>query len=553
MLRHLSIRQFVLIDRLEMPVEPGFLAITGETGAGKSIVLDALTLLAGGRAGTDFIRSGEDEATVQGLFEPGPEHHARVAAILEDAGLPDASSLLVRRVISRSGSNRVYINDSMSTVALLQRLVGPMVEIVAQHDQLELTRPETHRRLLDRFGEHEGPRAAMADAHAAWASARAAIRALEDARAARAERLEFLRFQLTELQNLELVEGEFETLDQALGRVRNAGKILAAVARAREQLYDGDSAASDAIASSVDALRRVDDAALAALADRLDEAAVIVDDIGRELSRFSESLDDDVDLDAMEARHEALRSAMKRFATDEAGLLARQADLAEEVRTLEHFEESWEAAASTEKRARAAALSAAETLHAARVDASVRFFGEAGAILAQLGMPHARFRLHADTSKPPTKHGFEPMEIWFSANPGEAEGPMAKVASGGELSRLLLALKSVAMRGDPVGTYVFDEVDTGIGGATADIVAGLLRQLGEGRQVLCVTHLAQIAARADHHRHVTKRVEDGRTFSMMVDLVGDERIDEIARMVGGATVSDATRAHARALVGRVAS
>jgi DNA repair protein RecN (Recombination protein N) len=549
MLRHLSIRQFVLIDRLEMPVEPGFLAITGETGAGKSIVLDALTLLAGGRAGADFIRSGEQEASVQGLFEPGPEHQRRVAEVLREAGLPEAASLLVRRVLSRSGSNRVYINDALTTVALLQRLVGPMVEVVAQHDQLELTRPETHRRLLDRFGEHDTARTEMAAAYQAWADARGAIRALEDARAARSERLEFLRFQLQELSALALVDGEYDALDQALGRVRNAGKIQAAVARAREQLYDGDSAASDAIATTVEALRRVDDAALTALADRLEDAAVIVEDVGRELSRFGEGLDDELDLDTMEARHEALRSAMKRFATDEAGLLTRQADLAEEVRTLEHFEESWDAAAKAEKLARDRAVTCAQRLHAARVEASERFFVEAGAILAQLGLEHARFRLQADTTKPPTKHGFEPVEIWFSANPGEAEGPMAKVASGGELSRLLLALKSVAMRGDPVATYVFDEVDTGIGGATADIVAGLLRQLGEGRQVLCVTHLAQIAARADHHRHVTKRVEEGRTFSTMFDLVGDERVEEIARMVGGATVSEATRAHARALVG----
>lgn len=549
MLRHLSIRHFALIDRLELPLHAGFLAITGETGAGKSIVLDAVELLAGGRATTDVVRSGEEEAVLQGLFEPGPAHRERVDAVLAEAGLPSEDTLLVRRVISRSGSNRVYVNDALATASLLQRLVAPMVEIVGQHAQLTLTRPDTHRRLIDRFGAYPERLEGMAAAHAGWRAAAAELERLEEARAARAERLEYLRFQKAEIEALQLREGEYEELARRLGRARNLGRIGEAVERARERAYDGDNAATDALSDAVDALRRVEDPELESFAERLDEALVIVQDVGRELAGFSLDDDGDDDLDAMESRHEALRSAMKRFAMDEAGLLERLAELTRDVGELENFEEAWEAAERRERDALAAAHAAARSLAASRTSAAEAFFREATELLGRLGMPHARLELASTPGeRAPTRFGYEPVEIGFSANPGEALAPIGRVASGGELSRLLLALKTVAMKGDPVATYIFDEVDAGIGGETAEVVARMLVDLSAGRQVLCVTHLAAIAARGHEHRHVTKRVVDGRTYSEMVDLGGDRRVEEIARMVGGAAITDATLAHARELL-----
>ncbi|MFT4704282.1 MAG: DNA repair protein RecN (Recombination protein N) [Bradymonadia bacterium] len=549
MLRHLSVRDFALIDRLDLTMEQGFCALTGETGAGKSILLDAVALLAGGRAHQELIRTGADEAVVQGVIDPGTAHQSRVAAALEEAGIPSEDTVVVRRVISRSGGNRVFVNDTLATVGLLQRVVGPLVEIVGQHEQLALTRPETHRRLVDRFAGHAVLLRKMAAAFATWRESLKELARLQAAQAARHDRMDLLRFQRSELEAVAPAASEFEEMERALGRARNQDKLRTAVEVALAALYDGENCASDRLAEADSALSRVADAELSLVAERAREALASVDDAAQMLRGFGAELEEDVDVDSLETRHQEVKAAMRRFGVDAAGIVERLADVKRELHELEHVEEALAAGHAVCEERRASASIAADALDTSRRKAAAKFFKRVLKSLALLGMKDARMALApARDDRTLTGEGWEPLEVLFSANVGEAPAPIGKVASGGELSRILLSMKTVAADGDPIGTYVFDEVDAGIGGATADVVAEMLQALGGGRQVLCVTHLAQLAGRADTHLHVSKRVTGGRTLSDVACLDDAARVEELARMIGGAELTETTRAHASELL-----
>ena len=327
MLRHLSIRDFALIDRLDLAMEVGFTTLTGETGAGKSILLDAVALLAGGRAHQELIRTGADEAVVQGVVAPADAHRDRVRAELERAGIPVEDALIVRRVISRSGANRVFVNDSLATVGLLQRVVGPLVEIVGQHEQLALTRPETHRRMIDRFAGHTTLLAKMTEAHERWRAAQRELERLQDAQSARHDRMDLLRFQQAELEGVEPIATEFDELERSLGRARNQDKLRNAVEQALAALYDGDDCANDRLALAEIALSRVEDPAIHGVIERLRDALGAVEEGARLLRGIGGELEEELDVDALETRHQLVKAAMRRFGVDAPGLVQRLADV----------------------------------------------------------------------------------------------------------------------------------------------------------------------------------------------------------------------------------
>jgi len=553
MLVHLGVRNFALIDRLALEVPPGFVVLTGETGAGKSITFDALAMLLGGRARADVIRSGEDEAVVEALFEVTDAARDVVREVLDAAGLEPTDEVLVRRVISRSGRNRVFVNDAVSTVATLERLVPPLLDLIGQHQHLTLTRADAQRDLIDAAGGLGDEVQAMADAWGALRAARAELAGLEEARAQRAERIEYLRFQLAELDALALEPGEFDALEAKLGRARNLDKLRESVRRAAGALTESNRAASVSLGEAVEALRRASaiDPELGDLAARVDELSVLVDDLGVDLARHARDLDDDVDLDALESRHEAVRKLMRRFAVDDEGLIERHTEMRDELSRLENFEASHEGAQRAVKTAEATAREVADRLHALRREAAKGLFTRAAEPLAALGMPAARLELSdppADAR--PGPHGYEGFEIRFGANPGEPAGPIGRVASGGELSRLLLSLKTALLDADPTDTLVFDEIDTGIGGPTGEVLGRLLSDLGDGRQVLCVTHLPQVAAFGDAHFAVSKRTEGDRTVSRLTRLDDRARLEELARMLGSVEADGVPLDHARHLLDR---
>ena len=550
MLSHLSIRNFALIDRLDLELAGGFVAVTGETGAGKSIVFDALTLLVGGRANVELIRNGEESTTVQGLFLVSGDAREWVDRVLDEAGIPTSEQLLVRRTVSRGGPNKVWINDTLATVALLNRALDPLVEIVGQHEHLTLTRPDSHRSLVDRFGELDDRLATFRVAHTCWTDAKAARRELESARAARAERIDYVRFQLDELASLELSEGEFERLEKTLGRVRNLERLRELTRTVVEELQDSKRSAAERISSARDALTKLSqtDEELADPLARLTEAAALVEDVAGDLSRYSRTLwEVDGDLDSLERRHDALTKAFRKYIADEAGLIERVSELGQELSLLTNFEEALGAAEGVEREAFEAAAVLADELQEARKASAESLFARVGTLLGELGMPHTSLVLHTQRDRLSTV-GWEGLELLFSANPGEPPASIGKIASGGELSRLMLAIKTAASASDRLQTYTFDEVDTGIGGATAEVVGRLLAKLSNGRQLLCVTHHAQIAAFADVHLLAEKTVTEGRTYSRLVALEPEQRLDEVARMLGGAEVTEATEELARAML-----
>lgn len=552
MLQQLSVRNLALIDHLELEPGAGLVTFTGETGAGKSVIFNAIGLLLGERASADVIRQGCDEGSVRGVFYPEGEIRESVRLKLDEAGIPFSDELIVRRVLSRSGRHRAWLNDAPVTVALLADVVGLMMEVVGQHQHLALVRDDAQRHLVDRWARPGELSQTMATRYGAWRDAVKERKALEAARADRIQRLEFLRFQRDEIAALELREGEFEALESSLQRVRHAEKIREGTRKAMGYLYAMDTAAVERIGDAMGELQRLVafDASLEALIERLNEAQEIVSDVSREIERGGHD-ERQGDLDTLETRHQQLKTVMRKFALDETGLIARLEELSEEISRLENLAERMDAIEAVEAVALRDAKAAADALDAHRRAQVVTFFERVSVELARLAMGGSRLMLappEDSENAALTAHGWDSIRILFSANPGEPPRPMGKVASGGELSRLLLAVKRVMMDRDPVPTCLFDEVDTGIGGQAAVAVGEMLREVAASRQILCITHLAQIASRAHQQFLVAKSVEDGRTLSSIRVLDVVEREREIARMLGGAPDTDASLAHARAML-----
>lgn len=553
MLQQLSVHNLVLFETLDMEFNEGLGVLTGETGAGKSVIFYAIGLLLGGRASSDSIREGAEQGSVTGVFEPRGEVRARIARKLEDAGMPAADTLIVRRVLSRQGRHRAWLNEIPTTLSFIEEIVGEMMEIVGQHQHLSLVREDAQRALIDRWADPGDLATQMRDAHGVWRDALREKRALEEAREERVERLEFAKFQCQEIGALQLKEGEYEQLETQLKRVRHAEKFRAGQALAQNALYRSDGAAIERIGEACAELRKLADLdeELHELIERLEAAEAMVSDVFYELEAREDDLGFGEDLDALESRHQELRVAMRRFATDEAGLIERYASLKQEIQQLENLSERMDEIDALVARRYQEAAACADALDRVRRSAARSFFEQVAAGLARLEMSGATLVWPEDDDASRhklTAYGWDNIGILFSANEGERPQPLGKVASGGELSRLLLAVKNVMMERDPVSLCLFDEVDTGIGGQAAVAMGQMLREVAQQRQVLAITHLAQIAACADHHHVVEKRVDDGRTVSSTRTLDLDEREREIARMLGGHAQTDASLAHARAML-----
>ena len=557
MLLEIRVRNFAVIDAVTVSFQSGLNVLTGETGAGKSMLLDAILLIRGARAQTDVIRTDTETATVEALFEAAPRGAA--AAVLEEAGLGlDQGQVVVRRELTRSGRHRAFVNDSPVTVGLLERLGDHLVEIHGQHEHQRLLEPARQLDLLDRFADAEelGDRVGEL-----FAKHRAAGTELERARAAerdRAQREDLLRLQVSELDAARLRVGEEEELRVERRRLQHAERLSAGLAEAALLLNDDDGSAMSRLHRTARLLRDLArlDPAFGAPADSVDGAGALVEDALASVRALRESIAMTPGrLEALDERLDALTRLKRKYGDTESAMLAfREAAAAELERLGRH-----EAILAEQERMLAeleAELSgAAHELSKRRHEAAERFAGEAARELRELGMERARFEI-AVTRAPFAEigaRGLDRVEFRLSTNPGEDVRPLARIASGGELSRTMLALKAILARADRVPTMIFDEVDSGIGGRVAAVVAQKLAAAAEGRQVLCVTHLAPIAARAVHHVRVAKSVRGGRTRVSAEIVTGEARVEEIARMVAGDRVTETARGHARELLGRPAS
>ncbi|MBZ4021828.1 DNA repair protein RecN [Rhodobacter sp. TJ_12] len=547
MLRTLDIRDMLLIDRLELDFGPGLNVLTGETGAGKSILLDCLGFVLGWRGRAELVRQGAAQGEVVAVFDLPADHPAR--GVLAAAGLPVSDELILRRVNSTDGRKTAYINDRRASGEVLRSVSASLVELHGQQDDGGLLNARGHRAALDAFAGHDR---LLADTRAAWVARAAAAKRLAEAQAALAAvkgEEEFLRHAVAELDKLAPEPGEEDRLDAQRRMMQAAEKIRSDVARAAQMLgpEGAEGAMRDAdrwLQGAADRAEGQLDAPLAALERALIELGEAA--AGVETALEAMSFDPHA-LEACEERLFALRAAARKHGVlpDDLADLAQK--LSDRLAALDAGEEGIAgleaevAAAQSRYEVAAKALSEARRAAAGKLDAAM------AAELAPLKLDRAVFATLIGAGEPGPE-GSDAVAFTVATNPGAPAGPLDKIASGGELSRFLLALKVVLARGADALVLIFDEIDRGVGGATADAVGRRLAKLSEGAQVLVVTHSPQVAARGAVHFQVAKSVEGGMTTSRVVPLAPAERVDEIARMISGAEVSDAARAAAQSLL-----
>jgi DNA repair protein RecN (Recombination protein N) len=548
MLRSLSIRDFVIVDRLDLEFTPGFTVLTGETGAGKSILIEALAMVLGERADAVVVRSGAERAEVSAEFEPGRE----LSRWLADNDLGgDDDALLVRRVIESSGRSRGFLNGRPATLGQLREAGEFLVDIHGQHQHQSLARPASQRELLDRYGDLAGSAAKVAELHRAWQQRRAARAALETNAAAYAAERERLEWQARELAALKLKADEWPELAAEHARLAHAASLIEGARMGVESLSDGDGSTLAQLNAVVGRLGGLveHDARLQEIVALLESARIELQEAAHSLRRYGERVDlDPGRLRQAEQRMDAIHGAARKYRVQPEELPAK---LEETHARLAEMGASGdvEALRKLEEEAGAACVVEAKKLSAGRKRAAKKLSDEVTAQMQSLAMAGGRFEVALVAAEEVTAHGAESVEFLVSAHKGMAPQPLAKVASGGELSRLSLAVQTVTSRVAQVPTLIFDEVDAGIGGGVAEIVGKMLKQLGGRHQVMCITHLPQVAATADRQWQVTKTAASGKVLSRVAPLEGSERVEEIARMLGGVKITETTRRHAAEMLG----
>ena len=565
----------MLIERLELELSPGFNVVTGETGAGKSMLVDALSLVLGGRARPELVRGGAEEAEVEALFEIPPG--SRASAKLEAAGFPCEAELVVRRVVQavsrasdRGGGSakqetrsRAYVNGRLCTAAQLAELATDLCDIASQHESVSLTDPSTHVEYLDAFGKLQSERERVAEQVEALGALVRELDAASQKERGRIEREDFLRWQMREIDDLDAREGEEVELEQERARLRHAERLQAATRRAAERLYEGEGAICDELArlaAEIDQAASID-GSLLPHARVVESARAELADAARALARYGDGVEASPErLAEVDERTFRLQKLLSKHGPTTAELLLHRAALGRELESLASASERLAELGAQKGVLMASVGAAARALSRKRRAAAEDLADAIGAELSQLGMGRARVvvdvtpaiaavdALLVDGARL-TRTGIDRVEFLIGPNPGEEPRPLRKIASGGELSRALLALKRVLADQGPVGTYVFDEVDAGVGGAIAEVIGRAIADIARHRQVVCITHLPQIAALADAHFVVDKTESSGRTQTTVRRLSKADRVDEIARMLGGIKVGAAARRAAAEMLG----
>lgn len=561
MLEELSIRDFAIIERVSIRFEKGLNLLTGETGAGKSILIGALGFLLGGKADTGIIRAGAEETLVSGLLDASGSPEA--LAWLAERGIEaEDGAVVVRRGLRRNGRGAVYIQNAPATRQDLADLTSFLVDIHGQHEHQSLMKVENHRRLLDRFARTEDEANAFARDFADLSAKRRSMERMAQGERERAREIELLRFAVDEIRAAKPRSGEEDELRDEERRLAQFEKLRDAVLAARDALTGAGDAALPALRrarSSVEAAQAVDPR-LGELARRVDDSYYELEDVADALRAWTEGQGaDPARLEAVEERLAQLQKLRKKYGPSIEDVIAYGSEGEERLERLENWEEDREALlaeiAAMEKDLYARALALSDKRRAAAAMLEERIVS----VVRTLGMPHARFSVRLarkeaseDGKAVVGQWGVDEIEFLIAANKGEAPRELARIASGGELSRVMLALKTAFAESDTVGTLLFDEIDTGIGGEVALSVGEHLQTLARARQVLCVTHLASIAARADNHYRVEKAIDQERTTTRVSRLEGEERAREIARMLAGDPHGGTSLAHAAELLGRYA-
>jgi len=555
MLESLYVKDFAIVGEAEIAFGPGMTVVTGETGAGKSLLVDALLLLAGGRAEAAMVRHGCERAELAAAFDLAARADLRDWLVAED--LDEDGACQLRRVIRSEGSSRAWINGRPVTLTQLKTLAAGLIEIHGQHEHQALLDRGQQLDLLDAFGEHAADVAEVARIARGWREASARIGELSRG-ADHAERIEWLTHQVDELDRHALAPDDLAALEETHRRLANSGQLLQGCAALAERL-DGDNEFAllrlVARAQSEIAHLGVLDARLAPIGELVDAAQIQLAEANDTLARYQDALDLDPErLAETEAQLGKLHELARKHRVRMPELKAHADALREELETLRGAGASIAALREQQQRLATAYVAAAGKLSRKRATTGKKLAESVSALMGELGMRGGRFEVQLDTQEDadPDPQGAERCEFLVSANPGQPPRALRKVASGGELSRISLAIEVAALGSDTVGTMVFDEVDSGIGGAVAEVVGQKLRALGARCQVLCVTHLPQVAAQGHQHLRVSKSSDGASTETRIDALAGTARREEVARMLGGIEITRETLAHAKQMLDSVA-
>jgi DNA repair protein RecN (Recombination protein N) len=557
MLTELRISNFAVLEQLDLSIDAGFTVLTGETGAGKSLLIDAIKLLIGGRASSDQIRFGEDEAHLEAAFVIPPGHPMLDRLRAQEILGPHDSQLIIRRVIARSGRNRVYLNGVMSPVHMLEEFGGTLVDIHGQHDQQSLLAPSTQLDALDAFGRLQALREQYQSAYRDWTEACRERNDLAVKIQQAAQREDYLAFQLQELDDAALCTGEEEVLQSERRRLGSSRRLGELTAEAQERIqadHTGISPNLVLVERALGELAQIDPDMQGA-GRLIAEARVLLKETTDCLRGYADRLDDDpMRLTAVEDRLAVIQKLKKKYGGTIDAVIETHRRVRDELDGLRHSDEEIGRHDRLIRERRDVVVKLARDLSAKRTDAAKQMAKLVRRELDALKMGQTQFVIHLSTREGDEAYGADGAdraEFVLSANAGEPLKPLARVASGGELSRVMLALKSALAGADRVPVIIFDEIDTGVGGAVAAAIGKRLKELGRVHQVLCVTHLPQVASQATHHLCLEKSQMKNRTVTTVRPLSGMERESEIARMLGGETVTKKIRETAAELIGGV--
>ena len=551
MLLELTIQNFAIISHLHLSFHEGMTALTGETGAGKSIIIDAMGLLAGGRGSTDYLRQGAEKCRLEGLFE-WPQQ-SEFQELTEELGIDQEDVLIVQRDITQAGKTICRVNGRTVTLANLRKIGLFLVDIQGQNEHQELLQPERHLSLVDGFGD-DGFKEELLhyqDAYQEYRNLEKQVRNIQENEQLYVQRMDMLRFQQEEIAQAELIEGEEENLIEEREKLTNYQKIVDALGQSYGALSSEEMSSVDGVSVALSEIQSIAhlDQAYEKITETIQSAYYLLQDAASDISRQLDKLElDEGRIEEVINRLETIRQLKRKYGESISVILAYYEEISKEISEsaytegqLEQLEEQLTAKAD-------AVWALAEQLHVKRREIAHRLEKDIVQELNDLYMEHAQFEVRFANGKQLTATGFDSVAFYLTTNPGEGMKPLVRVASGGELSRILLALKSIFSRKQGITSIVFDEVDTGVSGRVAQAIAEKISKIALNSQVLCITHLPQVAAVADYQYFIEKAIQEGRTETRVRQLSYEERVTEIARMLSGAEITELTVEHARELL-----
>lgn len=550
MLLELRIKKFAIIDNLELSFSSGMNVLTGETGAGKSIIIQAVNLILGDRAASNLIRSGEKEAVVEAMFSL--EGEPALMEKLDGLGIDASDEIVIKRIISE-GKNKVFLNGSMATLAMLTELSEGLINISSQHEHQTLLKPENHLDILDSFGKIDDTKKKYRESFAGYNEVRRLLDKMDRDEGSRAERADLLSFQLAEITKAEIKPLEDEALMEERNLLSNAERLSECASFADGTIYSSEGSIVERLGEVVAKLKESTsaDSSMGKRAQLLEGLLFQMEDAALELREYAGTVSSDpVRLDAVSDRLAELERLKKKYGPKLADVISHGEKVSAELESIGGSEGEKEKIEAELALKMEEAQEMALKLSKERKAAAARLTIEIADELQDLGLTGATLEVNFTPLKDMAECGLEQAEFFLSTNPGEKPRPMAKIASGGELSRIMLAIKRRILSGVRVPSLIFDEVDAGIGGGTAEVVGRKLKDVSKSSQVICITHLPQIAALGDHHYKVAKRVKEGRTFTSINLLGSNDRVEEVARMLGGVEITDKTKEHAMEMLNR---